>query len=111
MSTNYKISMLPVGLYSSGHYSHYAERSRSIIVSRGVVIADVCAVFAQWSRYYSCYGLQPVQRFLVWRLLMVLTPLLIFASRCDTDEAQYRQAAQNLIDSGLTSLGYVYFSL
>ncbi|EIM91672.1 glycoside hydrolase [Stereum hirsutum FP-91666 SS1] len=30
---------------------------------------------------------------------------------CDTDEAQYRQAAQNLVDSGLTTLGYEYFSL
>lgn len=37
--------------------------------------------------------------------------LLIPLNSCDTDEAQYRQAAQNLVDSGLTTLGYEYFSL
>ncbi|TFK52138.1 glycoside hydrolase family 27 protein [Heliocybe sulcata] len=30
---------------------------------------------------------------------------------CDTDESQYRTAAQNLVQSGLPSLGYQYFNI
>ena len=43
-------------------------------------------------------------------------PLFIFPTidldcRCNTNEDQYRTAAQALVDSGLRDLGYKYFNL